>query len=82
MLLVTDLVNVRYLTGFTGSNGLALIGPDTRVFVTDFRYVEQAAAGGRPAFERATVRRRTCSRDRRARCPTGELRLGFEAEPT
>ena len=25
-LLVTNLVNVRYLTGYTGSNGLALIG--------------------------------------------------------
>jgi len=43
VLLVTGLVNVRYLTGYTGSNGLALIGPHTRTFVTDFRYVEQAA---------------------------------------
>ena len=43
-LLVTDLVNLRYLTGFTGSNGLALLTPERRVFVSDFRYVEQAAA--------------------------------------
>ena len=43
LILVTDLVNVRYLTGYTGSNGLALVGPQTRTFVTDFRYVEQAA---------------------------------------
>jgi Xaa-Pro aminopeptidase len=42
-LLVTDLVNVRYLTGFTGSSGLAILGPDLRRFVTDFRYVAQAA---------------------------------------
>ncbi len=41
-LLVTDLVNVRYLTGFTGSNGACIIGPDTRLFLTDFRYVSQA----------------------------------------
>jgi Xaa-Pro aminopeptidase len=41
-LLVTDLTNIRYLTGFTGSNGLALVGPDTRRFLTDFRYVERA----------------------------------------
>jgi len=40
-LLVTDLVNVRYLTGYTGSNGLALVGPDLRRFVTDFRYASQ-----------------------------------------
>ena len=52
LILVTDLVNVRYLTGYTGSNGLALIGADRRVFVTDFRYVEQAAVEVDPSFER------------------------------
>ena len=41
-LLVTNLVNVRYLTGFTGTNGLCVVGPEIRAFVTDFRYVEQA----------------------------------------
>ncbi|MGZ4299797.1 MAG: aminopeptidase P family N-terminal domain-containing protein, partial [Solirubrobacteraceae bacterium] len=44
LLVVTSLVNVRYLTGFTGSNGIVLVGPDTRLFLTDFRYVEQSAA--------------------------------------
>jgi len=37
-------VNVRYLTGFTGSNAMAVVGRDLRRFVTDFRYVEMAAA--------------------------------------
>ena len=41
-LLVTGLVNVRYLTGFTGTNAVCVVGPGLRVFVTDFRYVEQA----------------------------------------
>ena len=41
-LLVTDLVNVRYLTGYTGTNGVCVVGPDLRVFFTDFRYVVQA----------------------------------------
>jgi Xaa-Pro aminopeptidase len=41
-LVVTNLVNVRYLTGYTGSNGVAVVGPDTRLFFTDFRYVTQA----------------------------------------
>jgi Xaa-Pro aminopeptidase len=42
-LLVTHLVNVRWLTGFTGSNGLALVGPgDQRLFLTDFRYLTQS----------------------------------------
>ncbi len=42
-LLVTDLVNVRYLTGFTGTSGIAVVGPRARIFLTDFRYVERAA---------------------------------------
>ena len=42
-LLVTHLVNVRWLTGFSGSNGLALVGPgDQRLFLTDFRYLTQS----------------------------------------
>jgi Xaa-Pro aminopeptidase len=41
-LLVTDLVNVRYLTGFTGTNGACVVGRDERLFLTDFRYTDQA----------------------------------------
>jgi Xaa-Pro aminopeptidase len=41
-LLVTEPANLRYVTGFTGSNGFAVVGPRIRRFVTDFRYVEQA----------------------------------------
>jgi Xaa-Pro aminopeptidase len=41
-LLVTDLVNVRWLTGFTGSAGRALVLPDRVVLVTDGRYEERA----------------------------------------
>jgi Xaa-Pro aminopeptidase len=42
-LLVTRLVNVRYLTGFTGSAALLLIRPDRALFVSDGRYKEQSA---------------------------------------
>lgn len=52
-LLVTRLVNIRYLTGFTGSAGLLLVGPDEVLFVSDGRYRDQAAdqlaAAGVPA---------------------------------
>ncbi len=41
--LVTRLVNVRYLTGFTGSAALLLVQPDRAVFVSDGRYRDQAA---------------------------------------
>ena len=43
-LLVTDLVNVGYLTGFGGTNGACVCGAERRVFLTDFRYTERAAA--------------------------------------
>ncbi len=41
-ILITDLVNVRYLTGFTGTSGYLIITQKHALFVTDFRYKEQA----------------------------------------
>ena len=41
-LYVSDLLNIRYLTGFAGTNGACLVGPELRVFFTDFRYTERA----------------------------------------
>src|SRR5437763_14772523 len=55
LMVVSDLVNVRYLTGYTGSNGLALVGPTERVFFTDGRYTEQAAAQVDSSYKRHTV---------------------------
>jgi Xaa-Pro aminopeptidase len=78
LLLVTDLVNVRYLTGYTGSNGLAVVGTDARSFVTDFRYVEQAAEEVDPSFERRQARQELTD-DLEEVLPGGQLRLGFEA---
>ncbi len=45
-LLVSALTNVRYLTGFTGSNGAVLVGREARNdrLATDFRYLTQVAA--------------------------------------
>jgi Xaa-Pro aminopeptidase len=40
--LVTRLPNVRYLTGFTGSNGQVLVTSDAAVLYTDGRYDEQS----------------------------------------
>jgi Xaa-Pro aminopeptidase len=61
LLLVTNPVNVRYLTGFTGSHGLALIaaaqdepenGGEGHLFLTDFRYETQSAAQVPALFKR------------------------------
>src|SRR5215211_1652187 len=76
-LLVTDLANLRWLTGFTGSNGAAVIGVDgIRRFVTDFRYLTQSAEQLDHSWAREI------STDLLEgivkQLPGGELRLGFE----
>jgi Xaa-Pro aminopeptidase len=76
-LLVDALVNVRYLTGFTGSNALALITPGRRVFVTDFRYVEQAAEQVDRAFERVRAPEKLIDVVGDL-LPSGATRLGFD----
>lgn len=42
-MLVSNLINVRYLTGFTGSNAFLLINDAVSLLLTDGRYVEQVA---------------------------------------
>jgi Xaa-Pro aminopeptidase len=76
-LLVTNLVNVRYLTGYTGSNGLALVGFDACTFVTDFRYVQQAAEEVDAAFDRRRGERDLLEAVEEP-LPSGPVRLGFE----
>src|SRR5262245_35304156 len=43
-LVVSDMNNVRWLTGFTGSSGVAVLRSDRLVLVTDGRYADRAAA--------------------------------------
>lgn len=42
-LLITSDYNRRYMTGFTGTAGVAIVSQNDAVFITDFRYTEQAA---------------------------------------
>jgi Xaa-Pro aminopeptidase len=77
LLLVTDLMNVRYLTGYSGSNGLALLGEQLRVFVTDFRYVEQAAEEVDPSFEQVHAVQDLID-SLPDLLPESELQLGFD----
>jgi Xaa-Pro dipeptidase len=53
-LLVAHLPNVRYLTGFSGSSGMLVLGPEAAVLLLDGRYDEQAAR------ESPDVDRRVC----------------------
>jgi Xaa-Pro aminopeptidase len=78
-MLVTDLINVRYLSGFTGSNGALLVFADDRepVLATDGRYRTQAAAQA-PGLE--VVIERSCARCLAGRAADdGVRRLGFES---
>ncbi len=75
--LITGPVNVRYLTGYTGSNGVAVVTPEAARFMTDFRYVEQAADEVDSEFERRTGPLDLLETVKDA-LPPGSLRLGFE----
>jgi len=75
--LVTDLVNVRYLTGFTGSSAAVLVGTDASVVLaTDGRYRDQSATEA-PDVERVITR--TLDRELMSRAITDRRRrVGFE----
>src|ERR671939_1703195 len=77
-LLVTDLVNVRWLTGFTGSNAAAVVGTDgTRRFVTDFRYLTQSAEQLDESWARE-ISTDLLEGVAKQLPDEGELRLGFD----
>ncbi len=78
-MLITDLINVRYLSGFSGSNGALLVFADERgpVLATDGRYRTQAAEQApdlEVAIERAVGRYLV---GRAAEAAVGKL--GFES---
>ena len=78
-MLVTDLVNVRYLSGFTGSNAALLIRADdeTPVLATDGRYVTQA---GQQSPDAEVIIERACAPRLAVRAAAdGVRRLGFES---
>ena len=79
-MLVTDLINVRYLSGFTGSNAALLVFADgdlSPVLATDGRYRTQAAQQA-PDVEVAIER--ACGRYLAGRAASaGVRRLGFES---
>jgi Xaa-Pro aminopeptidase len=77
-LLVTVLANVRYLTGFTGSNGQALVAPGQTVFFTDGRYTERSRHEV-PDLERVTYAASFWETLAAEVARLGIHRLGFEA---
>lgn len=79
-LLVTNLVNIRWLTGFTGSRALLAVDSESATLITDARYDEQAGHEIEQAKVRAAV---TITRDDAAavRDALGSTaRVGLEAD--
>ena len=76
-LIVTDLINVRYLTGFTGTNAAAIVGPEQRTFLTDFRYLSQSAEQV-PDWEREIASHDLLAGVVRALRTDGGVRVGFD----
>jgi Xaa-Pro aminopeptidase len=81
-LLISHLVNVRYLSGFSGSAGVLVVRADDAVLVTDGRYATQAPAeleaAGAPV--EVEVAPGTAQGEVIARLVGGAHRLGLEAE--
>lgn len=75
-LVVTHLPNIRWLTGFTGSAGIAVLQPDRLSLVTDFRYQVQAPQEVGPGVEVVVDRSNVWERVRRLL--DGVERVGFE----
>lgn len=77
---VTEISNVHYLTGFTGSSGMVVVAKKDAFFVTDFRYQEQslqevAPSGCEVVIEPASflhALRRICRK-------LGIMKLGLES---
>jgi Xaa-Pro aminopeptidase len=76
-ILITDLTNVRYLAGFTGSSGFLIITRRHTILVTDFRYQEQARYETRGCKIR--IERTERSKEIKEICDLyGIRKLGFE----
>ncbi len=79
-LVVTDLVNVRYLTGFTGSNALLLVTADAATLVTDGRYRTQSAEQLEAAVVDASIAIASDPGSELASAARGITRIGLEAD--
>ncbi len=83
---ITNLHDIRWLTGFTGSNAVVIVGReqhgdevrDLRRFVTDFRYVEQAASEVPEPWERINGGRDLGGAGIAQHLPAGARKVGFD----
>lgn len=82
-LVVTDLHDIRWLTGFSGSNAVVVVGRDSegdpiRRFITDFRYVAQAQDQVGEDWQRLDGGRDLGGAGLAAHLPHGVKKVGFD----
>ncbi|HXF82113.1 MAG TPA: aminopeptidase P family protein [bacterium] len=78
-MLISKPENRRYLSGFTGSAGFALVTPCESLLLVDFRYVEQARAQA-AGFEVVTADRQFIDTLAEVVAARRLTRIGFEAD--
>jgi Xaa-Pro aminopeptidase len=78
-ILITDLLNVRYLSGFSGTFAILLITPDAALIFTDSRYTEQASLES-PSFNIRKVGSKWLGDVAEAVTGSRIRRLAFEGE--
>lgn len=79
-LLVSTQSHLRYLAGYSGSNGLALISGTHRLFLTDFRYKDQVKEEVKGFRIQMADRDLYTTLGSLKQLPRGKFRLGFEAK--
>ncbi len=77
---VTNLTNVRYLSGYTGSAGQLLVLPDGVHFFTDGRYIEQSRAQVKNADIHIIDNSGYTKFIRKLRILPKGIKLGFESD--
>jgi Xaa-Pro aminopeptidase len=80
-LLVSHIPHVRYLTGFSGSNGLCIVTPRKQHFLTDRRYRDQSKTEVE-GFEIYVTQIGLIEDAGKRRLLTGRPRIGFESAYT
>lgn len=84
VLVVSEPADVRYLTGYTGSNGIAVLGPGrggVRLFLTDFRYVTQVERQVGAEWDKRMAAQELIGPGLAEHLPAGDgstLRVGFD----
>src|SRR5438552_2382496 len=80
-LVISDLTNVRYLCGYTGTAGMVVVLRDSAYFITDFRYQSQAQAQVESRYQ-ITIAERGLWKEAAKLLKKRVATVGFEAEHT